>query len=56
MIDEAGAKLLGIVPDDSAAASASQKGLPIEGKMKASFAFDRIAARLDGKDVPLLIE
>ena len=56
VIDEAGARLLGIVPDDSAASAASQKGLPIEGKMKASFAFDRIAARLDGKSVPLEIE
>ena len=56
VIDEAGARLLGVVPDDGTAASASQKGLPVEGRMKASFAFDRIAARLDGKDVPLLIE
>lgn len=56
VIDEAGARLLGIVPEDNAASSASQKGLPIEGKIKAAFAFDRIAARLDGKEVPLLME
>ena len=56
VIDEAGVRLLGVVPEDNAAASASQKGLPIEGRMKASFAFDRIAARLDGKEVSLLIE
>lgn len=56
VIDEAGARLLGIVPEDSAASAASQKGLPIEGRVKASFAFDRIAARLDGKAVPLEIE
>ena len=56
VIDEAGARLLGVVPEDSAASSASQKGMPIEGKMKAAYALDRIAARLDGKNVPLLIE
>ncbi len=55
VIDEAGARLLGIVPEDSAASSASQKGQPVEGRMKASLAFDRIAARLDGKSVPLQI-
>ncbi len=56
IIDEAGARLLGIVPEDGNASSASQKGLPVEGRMKASYAFDRIAARLDGKEIPLLIE
>ena len=56
VIDVAGARLLGIVPEDNAASSASQRGLPIEGRIKAAFAFDRIAARLDGKDVSLLIE
>lgn len=56
VIDEAGARLLGVIPEDAAAANSSQKGLPIEGRMKASEAFDRIAARLDGKKAPLPIE
>ncbi len=56
VVDEAGARLLGVVPEDNTAASLSQQGLPIEGKVKAAYAFDRIAARLDGRDVPLLIE
>lgn len=55
VIDEAGARLLGIIPEDLAAANASQKGLPIEGSLKAAEAFDRIAARLDGKEAPLPI-
>lgn len=55
VIDEAGARLLGVVPEDLAGANASQKGLPIEGSMKAAEAFDRIAARLDGKEAPLPI-
>ena len=53
VIDKAGARLLGIVPEDPAAAGAAQRGEPIEGKMKAVYAFDRIAARLDGVSVPL---
>lgn len=55
VIDEAGARLLGVVPEDLAAANASQKGMPIEGSIKAAEAFDRIAARLDGKEAPLPI-
>lgn len=53
VIDKAGARLLGIVPEDPAAAGIAQKGQPIEGKYKAVYAFDRIAARLDGVEVPL---
>ena len=53
VIDKAGARLLGIVPEDLGAVNLAQKGLPIEGKHKAVYAFDRIAARLDGVDVPL---
>ena len=53
VIDKAGARLLGIVPEDSAAVGRAQKGLPIEGRYKAVYALDRIAARLDGTEVPL---
>ncbi len=53
VIDRVGARLLGIVPEDHRAASAAQKGEPIEGRYKAVNAFDRIAARLDGADIPL---
>lgn len=53
VIDDAGARLLGVIPEDGVAAGASQKGLPIEGKMRAAAALDRIAARLDGKELPL---
>jgi septum site-determining protein MinD len=55
VIDEAGARLLGIVPEDMIAANSSQKGLPIEGRIPAAFALDRIASRLDGIYVSLLI-
>lgn len=56
VIDEAGARLIGIIPEDNEACALSQKGMPIEGKMKSVYAFDRIAARFDGKYVPLRIE
>lgn len=56
VIDEAGARLLGIVPEDNTAAALSQKGNPIEGRLKAAYAFDRIAARMDGRDVELVID
>ena len=48
--------LIGIVPEDNYASAASQKGSPIEGNMKAAYAFDRIAARLDGKSVRLVLD
>lgn len=53
VIDKAGARLIGIVPEDNVAASAAQRGEAMEGKMSAVYAFDRIAARLDGVSVPL---
>ncbi len=55
VIDKAGARLLGIVPEDGAAAAQAQKGQPPEGRSKAVYAFDRIAARLDGVEVQLEI-
>ncbi len=55
VIDKAGVRLLGIVPEDNAAAAEAQRGQPPEGRMKAVYAFDRIAARLDGVEVPLEI-
>ena len=53
VIDSVGARLIGVVPEDSASAACAQRGEPIEGRKKAVCAFDRIAARLDGEDVPL---
>ena len=55
VIDKAGARLLGIVPEDNASAAAAQKGEPIEGRRKMVYALDRIAARLDGVNAPLEI-
>ena len=53
VIDKAGARLLGIVPEDPSCAARAQRGEPMEGRYHAVAAFDRIAARLDGSHVPL---
>ena len=55
VIDTVGARLIGVVPEDSNAAAEAQKGNPIEGRYKAAAAFERIAARLDGVNIPLEI-
>ena len=53
VIDKTGARLFGIVPQDSRLALAFQKGQPFKDKSKAVYALDRIAARIDGIDIPL---
>lgn len=53
VIDAVGARLIGVVPEDNAAVAQAQRGRPIEGKLKAAYAFERIAARIDGVNVPL---
>lgn len=53
VIDRVGAQLIGIVPEDAASAASAQRGEPIEGRRKAVYAFDRIAARLDGVNASL---
>ena len=56
IIDKIGARLLGIVPEDEEFAFALQRSSPFGVRSKAVYAFDRIAARLDGIDVSLFIE
>ena len=48
--------ILGIVPDDSQIIVATNKGVPVvhDAKSLSGEAFRRIAARLDGEDVPFL--
>lgn len=52
VMDGAGLRLAAIVPYDQAAARAAAMGEPLE-KGRAARAFDRLAARLDGEEVPL---
>ena len=52
VIDGSGLRLAAIVPYDDGVAVAAARGLPLE-KGRAARAFDRLAARLDGEEVPL---
>ena len=56
IIDKIGVRLLGMIPEDEEFAFALQKSSPFAVRTKAAYAFDRIAARLDGVDVSLFIE
>jgi septum site-determining protein MinD len=49
-------RVIGVVPDDSQVIIATNKGLPVvhDAKSLSGEAFRRIAARLDGEDVPFL--
>lgn len=55
VIDEAGIQLIGIITEDRQVVSYIQKGLVYEKSCTALNAVDRIATRLDGYDVPLLV-
>lgn len=53
VIDMAGLQLIGILPDDEKVALASANGQPLPSDCEALEAFDNIALRLCGEDVPL---
>jgi septum site-determining protein MinD len=56
ILDLLSVKLLGIVPDDNEIIVSTNKGLPVvhDSRSLAGEAFRRIAARIDGEDVPFL--
>lgn len=55
VIDEAGIQLIGIVTENKQVIAAIQKGNAYKGKCTALLAIEKIAARLDGENPPLLI-
>ncbi len=55
IIDESGIQLIGIITEDRQVVASIQKGLAYRKKCTALEGIDRIAARLDGENVPLLI-
>ena len=55
MIDRSATRLLGVVPEDAAAAGKLGAGLPLR-RGPAVRAFARIADRLSGRDVPLVLK
>lgn len=56
VIDAAGVQLIGIVPEDQNLLKAAVDGTPCPQGLPGTMAFDRIAARLDGETVPLIID
>lgn len=55
IIDESGIQLIGIITENRQVVASVQKGLAYKRKCTALEAIDRIASRLDGDNVPLLI-
>lgn len=53
VIDGAGVRLLGVVPEDFSMAAAFLKGRPAKGGSPGMMALSRIAGRLEGEDIPL---
>lgn len=55
VIDEAGVRLIGVVPEDSAFSAAVLRGEEAQGSLSGTMAFSRIAARLEGRQIPVLL-
>ena len=55
VLDILSINLIGIVPEDTEIVGASNRGLPLiyDGTSGAAGAYQRIARRLDGQDVPI---
>lgn len=53
VIDSAGIRLIAVIPEDFAVASALTDGKPYPPNLAAAKAFNRLAARLEGENVPL---
>lgn len=56
VIDSTRLRLIGVVPQDNSVVFSMSCGKPLPKRSTAAAAFGRIAARLDGKRVPLVIE
>ncbi len=56
VIDEAGLRLIGLVPEDVRVTSLSQRGALVHNWSPSSVIFDTIVKRLDGTDVPLVAD
>ena len=55
IIDETQLQLIGVVPESPQIVSAIQKGIVCDSDSKALTAFDRIAGRLEGENLPLAV-
>lgn len=56
VIDEAGMRLIGLIPEDVRIASLGQRGALTDNWSRTGIIFDTMAKRLCGKDVPIIIK
>ena len=56
VIDEAGMRLIGLIPEDVRVTSLSQRGALVNNWSSSSLIFDTITKRLNGTDVPLVVK
>ncbi len=56
IIDTVGIQLLGVIPEDFSLTEATGKGTPIPTSAPSLLAFDAIAKRLNGEQMPLVIK
>ena len=53
VIDQAGIRLIAVIPEDAKLRGSFGNGLPYKRSWPAGQAFDRLAARLEGENIPL---
>ena len=56
VIDEAGMRLIGLIPEDVRIIALSQRGALTGNWSKTGIIFDAIARRLEGSDVPIIVK
>ncbi|MDO4747828.1 MAG: AAA family ATPase [Eubacteriales bacterium] len=56
VIDEVGVRLIAVIPEDVRIAALSQRGILATNWAKASIVFDTLAERINGNNVPLVID
>ena len=56
VIDEAGMRLIGLIPEDIRIIALSQRGVLTDNWSRTGVIFDTMAKRLQGKDVPLVVK
>ena len=56
VIDEAGMRLIGLIPEEVRIIALSQRGALANNWSQASVVFDTIVKRLEGVDVPIIVK
>jgi septum formation inhibitor-activating ATPase MinD len=56
VIDEAGMRLIGLIPEDIRIIALSQRGAMTGNWSKTGIIFETIARRIEGSDVPIIVK